>query len=169
MFVCEALSCSAERGANGLAEESFTCTSCTDEAVATGLCTDCSEWLCDQCIQVSRDNLSSPSVAHLMPFYLSDPLGDFFLFFFPLSCLFCILNKCFCSPLHCVLYCCSQNYIYNHLIHQCSPFQAHKRVKVTKDHIIKGKGEVDSDSPSKTQVKKSLFCNVHPKVKESSD
>lgn len=51
MFVCEAQSIS-ERGPNGAVEESFTCTSCTDEAVATGLCTDCSEWLCDQCIQV---------------------------------------------------------------------------------------------------------------------
>ncbi|KAK8746824.1 hypothetical protein OTU49_016838 [Cherax quadricarinatus] len=94
MFVCEAQSC-GERGTSSATEESFTCTSCTDEAVATGLCTDCSEWLCDQCIQ------------------------------------------------------------------------AHKRVKVTKDHIIKAKGEVDSDSSSttKTQVKKSLFCNVHTKEK----
>nr|XP_045613076.1 E3 ubiquitin-protein ligase TRIM33-like isoform X2 [Procambarus clarkii] len=93
MFVCEAQS-SGDRGASSASEESFTCTSCTDEALATGLCTDCSEWLCDQCIQ------------------------------------------------------------------------AHKRVKVTKDHVIKAKGEVDSDSPSaKTQVKKSLFCNVHTKEK----
>lgn len=51
MFVCEAQS-SGDRGGSSAAEESFTCTSCTDEAVATGLCTDCSEWLCDQCIQV---------------------------------------------------------------------------------------------------------------------
>lgn len=44
-------------------------------------------------------------------------------------------------------------------------FQAHKRVKVTKDHIIKGKGEVDSDSSStKTQAKRALFCNIHIKV-----
>ncbi|XP_042240001.1 transcription intermediary factor 1-alpha-like isoform X2 [Homarus americanus] len=93
MFVCEAQS-SGDRGSSSATEESFTCTSCTDEAVATGLCTDCSEWLCDQCIQ------------------------------------------------------------------------AHKRVKVTKDHIIKAKGEVDSDSPSaKNQVKKSLLCNVHTKEK----
>ncbi|XP_037781495.1 E3 ubiquitin-protein ligase TRIM33-like isoform X2 [Penaeus monodon] len=92
MFICEAQG-SGDRGA-GASEESFTCTSCTDEAVATGLCTDCSEWLCDQCIQ------------------------------------------------------------------------AHKRVKVTKDHIIKGKGEVDSDSSStKTQAKRALFCNIHIKEK----
>lgn len=51
MFICEAQG-SGDRGA-GASEESFTCTSCTDEAIATGLCTDCSEWLCDQCIQVS--------------------------------------------------------------------------------------------------------------------
>lgn len=92
MFICEAQG-SGDRGA-GASEESFTCTSCTDEAIATGLCTDCSEWLCDQCIQ------------------------------------------------------------------------AHKRVKVTKDHIIKGKGEVDSDSSStKTQAKRALFCNIHIKEK----
>ncbi|XP_068214823.1 E3 ubiquitin-protein ligase TRIM33-like isoform X2 [Palaemon carinicauda] len=93
MFICEAQS--GERGSVAGAEESFTCTSCSDEAIATGLCTDCSEWLCDQCIQ------------------------------------------------------------------------AHKRVKVTKDHIIKGKGDVDSDSSSslKTQTKKSLFCNIHTKEK----
>lgn len=48
----------------------------------------------------------------------------------------------------------------------CVCFQAHKRVKVTKDHIIKSKSEVDADSSStnKVQVKKALFCNVHPKV-----
>ncbi|KAK3853270.1 hypothetical protein Pcinc_040183, partial [Petrolisthes cinctipes] len=97
MFVCEAQGC-GDRGGNTAmsGEENFTCTSCTDEAVATGLCTDCSEWLCDQCIQ------------------------------------------------------------------------AHKRVKVTKDHLIKSKSEVDADdasSTNKVQVKKALFCNVHIKEK----
>ena len=47
MFICETI---VDRGTN--TDETFTCTSCSDEAIASGLCTDCSEWLCDACIQV---------------------------------------------------------------------------------------------------------------------
>ena len=54
MFVLEASkNVDKEKGS----EESFTCTSCSDEATASGHCTDCSEWLCEACIQVRRIHL----------------------------------------------------------------------------------------------------------------
>ncbi|CAL4082496.1 unnamed protein product, partial [Meganyctiphanes norvegica] len=91
MFICEASGIGG--GSVAAVEEMFTCTSCDDEARATGFCTDCSEWLCDGCIQ------------------------------------------------------------------------AHKRVKVTKDHVIKGKGEETPCNSKSSQVKKMFSCNVHPKEK----
>ena len=36
------------------------CTSCSDDAVGSCFCTDCEEWLCDACLQVSNKSTSAP-------------------------------------------------------------------------------------------------------------
>ncbi|RXG61052.1 E3 ubiquitin-protein ligase TRIM33, partial [Armadillidium vulgare] len=90
MFIVEAAGNNEKE--KGDTEVMFTCTSCTDEATASSLCTDCSEWLCDACVQ------------------------------------------------------------------------AHKRVKVTKDHTIKSKSEIGSDSGApKSHSSRFFFCTVHSK------
>lgn len=50
MFVCEAVP------VVGAAAQTYTCTSCSDDAVGTAFCADCAEWLCDACLQVRTDH-----------------------------------------------------------------------------------------------------------------
>lgn len=88
MFICEAAPIPAVTAA-----QTYTCTSCSDDAIGTVFCADCAEWLCDACLQ------------------------------------------------------------------------AHKRVKVTKDHVIRTKEEFEEADGSGKLVTKSINCTIHPKEK----
>lgn len=49
-------------------------------------------------------------------------------------------------------------------------FQAHQRLKITKEHTIKSKeeAEMDSQSLASTNVNKNFYCNTHPQVRTHS-
>ena len=46
--------CCAGDAAGGSLDDGKLCTGCEDSAPATSFCADCSEWLCDGCVQAHK-------------------------------------------------------------------------------------------------------------------
>ncbi|XP_070562888.1 E3 ubiquitin-protein ligase TRIM33-like isoform X2 [Ptychodera flava] len=65
-FMLDEISISGENTTTSTTESETKCTSCDDNATVTSYCDDCSEWLCDACVQahqrvrVTKDHIIQP-------------------------------------------------------------------------------------------------------------